>query len=320
MSGNKLKNMNIISTKKSRSFGILILLAVLILPVLSFAGVSHIYVDDSASGKQDGSKKNPYKTISQALEKADKDDEVHIASGFYKENIEIPSKVKVFGSGKDKVVIEAKDKSQEVVEMHNKSKIDGVTVRGGEYGIEINENDRASIVNCRVVDNKKDGIYIEEGHASDKYEVVISENEIEKNGRAGIFSNKRRLVIMDNYIFGNESDGIDIEKGSSAWIYGNRVKENGGSGLKVVLDGSNIWTKNNTFYDNDHEGVEINAYGQVGRVDINKSKLYKNDKYGIAKVQKGEFPVSVWSGATVQDNNIFWENKLGNVPDAIRVK
>lgn len=312
--------MNIVSIKKKEVAASILLLAILILPVFSFAGTSKIYVDDNASGKQDGSLKHPYKTITQALKKADKDDEVHIASGTYKENIEIPSQVKVFGSGIDNVIIEAKDDSQEVVDMHNKSEINKVTVRGGDYGIEIDENSKASIIKCRVVDNDKDGIFIEGGDVDDKRKVSIVESKIEKNGRAGIYSKKSRLVIIENEIIDNDSDGIDIAKGSSAWIADNRIKDNGGSGMKVVLDGSEIWTKNNTFYDNDREGIEINAYGQSGRVDINKSKFYKNDRWGIAKVQKGEFPVSVWNGATVQNDNIFWENKVGDVSDAISVK
>lgn len=312
--------MNIVSIKKKEVIASLLLLAILILPVFSFAGTSKIYVDKDASGKQDGSLKNPYKTITQALKKANDNDEVHIASGTYRENIEIPSEVKVYGSDKDKVIIEAKDDDEEVVALNNKSLIDGVTIRGGKYGVEVNENDKASIIKCIIKNNKKDGIYIEKGSVEDKKKVSIIETEIEKNGRSGIFSEKRRLVIIDNFIHDNDSDGIDIAAGSSAWIEGNKMKENDGSGMKVVLDGSEIWTKNNTFYDNNREGLEINAYGNAGRVDINKSKFYKNDRWGIAKVQKGQFPVSVWNGATVQDNNLFWENKTGNVSDAILVK
>ncbi|TSC94859.1 MAG: S-layer protein [Candidatus Berkelbacteria bacterium Athens1014_28] len=312
--------MNIVLIRKREAFASLILLAVLVLPFFSFAGTSKIYVDDSASGTQNGSVHHPYKTITKALEKANDDDEIHIASGTYKENIKISNRVKVFGSGMDKVTIIARDDSKEVVDMHGKSEINGVTIRGGKYGIEVDKDSKASIIECRILDNDKDGISIESGKVNDKYKVSIVESKIEKNGRAGIFSQKRRLVIIDNEIRENESDGIDIEKGSSVWIADNEVKDNEGSGLRVVLDGSEIWTKKNTFYNNHREGIEINAYGQAGRVDINKSKLYKNDRNGIAKIQRGDFPVSIWDGATVQSNNLFWENKLTNVTDAIRVK
>ncbi|MCK9378841.1 MAG: DUF1565 domain-containing protein, partial [Candidatus Moranbacteria bacterium] len=77
--------MNIISIRKREVVVSAILLAVLILPFFSFAGTSKIYVNDGASGTQNGSINHPYKTITKALEKANDDDEIHIASGTYKE-------------------------------------------------------------------------------------------------------------------------------------------------------------------------------------------------------------------------------------------
>ena len=59
--------------------------------------------------------------------------------------------------------------------------------------------------------------------------------------------------------------------------------------------------------------MEVNAYGGSGRIDINKSKFYKNEKYGIVKVKRGDFSNSILNGLTIQSDVIFWENKQGNI-------
>lgn len=306
--------------KKWEILGSLLLLAVFVVPVLSFAGhETKIYVDDDATGVEDGSSSNPYSTIGEALDNSDENTEIHIRAGTYKENIEIPKGVEIFGSDKDDVIIKADDDDDPVIEMKHKTKIDNVTIKGGKYGIKIGKNSRVAITDCVIKDNKKDGIKIKRGDVKDKKKVSISGNEIKDNGRSGIYSEKRRLVIINNEILNNDSDGIDIEKGSKAWIEGNKVKDNDGSGIKVKLDKSEIWIKNNTLRNNNREGIEVNASGKPGTIEIKKSKLYKNDRYGIASVQRGDFSSSVWEGLIIKDNNKFWENKIGNISLIIKL-
>lgn len=312
---NKLKTI-----QKKEIAGAMLLLAIFVLPIISLAGEDDkIYVDDDASGKQTGSSTHPFKTISAALEDTDSHSEIHISNGIYRENIEVPKGVEIHGEDKYKTIIEAENDEDETVELNHKSEITKVTIRGGKQGIEIDEGDRASVIKCVIEDNKKDGIKIEKAPVKDKYKASISENIIRNNGGSGIYSEKRRLVVMDNTIIENDGDGIDIEGGSSVWIYKNLIKENDASGLKMTLDGSYIWTKNNTYRDNDREGIEINAYGNTGRIDINKSKFYKNDRYGITKVQRNYFNESIWDGLTIQDDNIFWENKKADISDKIKI-
>ncbi len=306
--------------KKWEIAGSLLLLAVFVAPVLSLAGSeTKIYVDDDASGTMDGSSSNPYDTIGKALSHADENTEVHIRKGTYKENIEIPKGVEVYGSDEDDVTIKADDDNDPVVKMNHKTKINKVTIRDGKYGITVGKDDRASIIKCIIKKNDKDGIIIRPADTNDKYIVNISESEIKDNGRAGIYSEKRKLSLIENSIIDNDSDGVDLEAGAEAWIKGNKIKNNNGSGLKLTLDKSEIWTKSNTYYGNDHEGLEVNAYGEAGRIDIRKSKFYKNDRYGIAKIQRGEFASSIWDGFTVQSDVIFWENKIGIISNIIKL-
>lgn len=306
----------------TKKLGALMLLASLTIPALSLAGTKDIYVDDDASGKQDGSSKHPYKTIWAAIEEAEDEDkkvEIHLAPGTYKENIVIPKRVKVFGSDKNEVTIKSDDDDKAVVKLNHKSEINKVTIEGGRYGVLVDGDDRASIVECIIKDNEGDGVRIEPASVEEKYLVSITDSKIYDNEGSGIYSEKRQLSIINNEIIDNDGDGIDIEEKSSAWIHNNDIKNNDKSGMKLTLDGSNIWSKGNTIRDNGREGVEVNAYGGYGRIDINKSKLYKNQNYGIARVQRGNFSSNIWNGLTVQEDNIFWENAIGTLSGVLRI-
>jgi hypothetical protein len=305
--------------KEKGAAGAFLLLAVFIMPFLALAKHENkIYVDANASGSQNGSANHPYKSISQALEHADKNSEVHIASGKYKENIEIPKGVEVFGSDRDKVTIESDERDDPAVIMKDDTKINEVTVKGGKYGIEVKEDSEASIIECIVKDSRKDGVKIKKGSTKKSNPVTISDTVIKDNKRAGVFSEKRRVVIVKSQILNNGSDGIDLASGVSAWIERTKTKDNNGSGMKFSLDGSSIWTKYNTVTTNDREGIEINAYGSTGRIDINKSKIANNDRYGIAKIKRNNSPIDIWKGLTIENTGLAG-NKLGEISNIIKI-
>ncbi len=295
-------------------------MALFTLPFLGLAGGDDIYVDSSASGTQNGSKSHPYKTITKALEHAGDGDDIHVANGEYKENIHLREGRELYGESRDKVIIKADDDDYEVVDLDHDTKIDKVTIKGGEYGVRVGGNERASIVDCVIKDNDEDGVLLEESKTDDKYKVSITDSVIKDNGRNGIYSAKRRLVLIDTEVVNNESDGVDIEAGSRVWLEKNHLKNNDGSGLKLTLDGSEIWTDDNSFSENEREGVEINAYGGTGRIDLHDSSIHNNDRWGIAKVQRGNFSSSIWSGLTVREDNRIYDNAFGTISGIIVVK
>lgn len=308
------------SQKKAVFAGSLLLLAIFVAPFFTFAKSDKIYVDDDASGTQDGSQAHPYKTISEGLKHAGEKDEVHVANGNYKENITIKEDRRVFGSDEDKVILTADDDDVPVVFMEDGSKISKVTVRKGRNGIEVKKNSEASIIDCIIKDNKKDGIRIQKHKKITNEEAVsIDSTLIKNNGKSGIYSEPHRVVITESEIVDNDKDGAILNAGVSAWISGSKFKDNGGSGMKLTLDGSNVWTKSNTFSHNNREGIEVNAYGN-GRIDIKKSKIHSNDRYGIARIIRGNSSTGVFKGLTVQADVEFWENKIGNLSSIIRVK
>ena len=304
---------NTLNKQKWELLGGLALLAIFVVPFLTFASSrNHIYVDASANGTQNGSIGNPYATISEALVHANDRSDVHVAKGIYEDNIEIPKGVKIFGSDVDEVIVRAKSSRKVVVSMKDNTEINKLTIEKGREGVWVKNNSKVSIIKCVIKNNDRDGIKIGEGSTGKKEAVSITDSKIKDNGRSGIYSQKHRLVLMNNEISGNDSDGVDIAKGSSAWIEGNSIKDNR-TGMKLVLDGSDIWTKNNTFRSNKLSGLEVNAFGKSGRIDFNKAKFIDNKKFGVARNARADFSASIWNGLTVNDNSDFISNNSGNV-------
>jgi len=320
--------MSIISQKLGKNEKSKVLLWILVAVFLlgpAFAFSSHrskIYVDDSASGTQDGSSDHPYKTIGKAMDKADDDTEIHISKGFYKENIKVKDGVEIYGESKSGVVIEAEDDDDPTVIMKDDTVLDKVTVKGGSYGIEVGDGGKASIVSCIIKDNHKGGVHIKDDGTKKSKMVSLSKNEIRDNDGAGIYSGKRKLSLTENKIKDNDGDGIDIEKGSKAWIADNDIENNDKSGMKLRIDGSEIWTKHNSIQDNKREGVEVSFKGEAGIISISKTKITGNDRYGVARVQRfvtGNF--GLWSKYLTFDKiNTIKSNSHGNISPVITIK
>jgi hypothetical protein len=301
--------------------GTIVLMLLVVLPVITMAKHKHkLYVDASASGTQDGSSNHPYSTIKKALKEAGNNDEVHISKGTYKESIEIPKGVEVYGSDEEDVIIQGKSDDVAVVKMGDETKLNKVTIRKGGNGIEVRTGAEASIIKVVIKDNDKDGIKVRSARVNDDNKVSITDSVIKNNGRAGIYSEIRRIVVMNNEIFNNKTDGIDLASGTSAWIQGNNIKNNDGTGMKLVIDFSQIWTKSNRFSGNEKGNLEINSYGKAGRIDIAKSKIFNSLTFGIVRIQHGIVQGNFSQNLTVQGNTQYMANKSGNVSSIIQVK
>ena len=312
-------------TKNQTRF-LVLMLAVLLVAAPALTMSSHeskIYVDDDASGSQDGSSDHPYGTIEKALEKADDDTEIHISNGYYRENIKIKDGVEIYGESKSGVVIEAEDDDDPTVIMKDDTVLDKVTVKGGKYGIEVGDGGKASVISCIIKDNHKGGIYIQDDGTKKSKMVSLSKNEIRDNDGTGIYSGKRKLSLTENKIKNNEGDGIDIEKGSKAWIADNDIEKNDKSGMKLRIDGSEIWTKHNSIKNNKREGVEISFKGQYGRIDIAKTKIEDNKRFGVARVQRAAVSGSagLWNKyLTFDPRNVISSNGSGGISPVIIIK
>ncbi len=302
----------------SIAFGLL-----LAVPVFVFGGSKVIYVDKDASGSEDGTASNPYHTISKALKNADDGTEVRIKGGTYKENITIPKHVDVVSDSenRDKVTIKSDNDDKPTVTMKHDTALSHITVKGGRHGVRILEDSKAHIFDVEIKDSDRDGIHIDAAPRDKKYRVLIDKAKISDNARAGIFAEKRFIVLINSDIAGNGSDGIDLALGTKAWFENNRFNDNRGSGAKLVLDNADIWSKKNSFRNNKREGVEINAYGAAGNIGFKKASFVNNGRYGIANVARTAASLRTFGGViygTGVNDNRFEGNASGNISPVVR--
>lgn len=308
-------------TRKAEVAGVILLLAIFVLPIISLAsGTKEIFVDDGASGTQDGSFNHPYKTISKAIKEAKGKTKIIVAKGVYVENITVSDNIKISGKDKKKVILKAESKSSPAVTLENKTELTDLTIEGGKNGILIKAKGKGEITvsDCLIRDAKGDGIKVEDGDKSSDRKVNIINNKIYENNKSGIYSERRRLVIIDNEIFDNELDGIDMEQSVQAYIKDNEINENDGVGIKFRLDKSDITVTKNSFYKNEKDGVEVRYDGKAGWVNISKNSFVKNNNFGIVKIYKDTSADSKFTSLVVENNNVFSENKNGKISNPIR--
>lgn len=297
--------------------------AFLIVPVLALGGSKKIYVDKDNKGSEDGSVNHPYQSLEKALKKAKGGTEVHVKSGTYKENVTIPKDVKVIGRKKDKsdVVIVSKNDKKPAVIMKNDSELDHVTVKGGQHGVLVEEDAEAVIHNVTVKDSDGDGIHIASGSREKKFQVVVSDTDVKDNDRAGIYSGKKRnVVVIKSKIYDNKNDGLNLSAGTKAWINENEMRGNKGSGIKIWIDQAEVTLKDNVVRSNHREGVEINASAR-GYAILKKMDISGNGRYGVAKVARNAASLKDF-GTLVLDGEVnanhIGKNVSGTISAVVR--
>ncbi|MBI2439418.1 MAG: DUF1565 domain-containing protein [Candidatus Moranbacteria bacterium] len=305
------------------AFFALVLVVLFVTPLFVFGGSRVIYVDKDASGSEDGTSSHPYKTISKALKNADDGDEVRVKNGTYKENITLPKEVSLYGHSekRDKVIIESDNDDKPTVSMKHGTVLSHITVKGGRHGVRVLEGAKAHVFDVVVKNSDRDGIHIDSASCDKKHRVLIDKTRIINNNRAGIFSEKRFIVILNSDVVGNGSDGIDLASGTKAWLEGNRLNDNKGSGAKLVLDGASLYGKKNGFRNNHREGLEVSAYGAQGTIELKRSAFVGNDRYGVARVARTTGGTKMFGnlsfGQGVNESR-FEGNTLGNLSSIVR--
>lgn len=290
--------------------------ALILGPALVLGGSKTLYVDEDNKGTQDGSHDHPYRTISKALKHAKGSTVVYVGKGTYKENITLPKDVKLIGGkNTDDVVIKADNPDQPVIVMKDDTEVNKITVVGGRHGIRVLEHAEAKIIRSVVKGSTRDGIHIDKGSRDKKEQVIIEKSTIKNNRMAGIFSEKRKLIVMDTDIIGN-GDGVDLVASVRAWFEDNRILENRGSGFKLTMDGADFWSKNNSIRRNGREGVEVNSYGEAGEIGFKKAAFVDNGRYAVARIARsgsGNFK------GLLLENNRYEGNRLGSISAILRI-
>lgn len=301
------------------------LVVLVVAPFVVFGGSHVIHVDKKASGMEDGSKSHPYNTIAEGLKHADDGDELRVEKGTYEENITLPKGVWLYGAGgdRDDIVIKADNDDEPTVKMKHGSELSDVTVKGGRHGVRVLEDSKAHIYNVHITKSNRDGIHIDSAEVAKKRRVLLDKVEVDKSDRAGIYSEKRSLVIIQSNIHDNAGDGIDLAAGTHAWLEKSDFNDNRGSGAKLVLDGSEVWSKNNDFKKNSREGIEVSSFGGQGTIEFKKAEISGNGRYGVARLGKTTQGIRMFGNLSFGigiNGSAFTGNTLGNISPVISVK
>lgn len=304
-------------TKYSFSTPVLLIgfLIMMLGPVVVFGGSKNIYVDRDNKGKEDGSHDHPYRSIDKALGKAKKGSTVFVAKGRYKTNVTIPRDVRLVGGKSTGDVIIEGDNDKPTVTMKEDAEIKKITIKGGRHGIRVEDGAEAKIIEVVIKDSVRDGIHIDKGSTAKKDEVYIEKVEIKDNRMAGIFSEKRSVVILDTDIVRN-GDGLDFVAEVKAWVKDTRINDNRGSGLKLVMDGAAFWSRDVSIRRNGREGVEVNAYGAAGKIGLKEAVILGNGRYGIAKVVRGTHGEQALAQVILERTRVE-SNRSGQVSHAL---
>lgn len=302
----------------SLAFGLLIAV-----PAFVFGSSKTVYVDKNASGSEDGTSLHPYNTISEALKNAKDGTIVRVKSGTYKENVTIPKGVWLRSDAfkRDSVVIEG-DNNDPTVTMKHGAELSKLTIDGGRHGIRVDENSKAEIIDVLVKNSDRDGIHIDASDKRDKqHRVYIEDSEIQGSDRSGIYSEKHYVVLVNNDVHNNRTDGADLEKGVKAWLENNRFNSNKGSGVKFALDDASVYGKKNGFRNNKREGIEVNASGVAGTIELKRSAFINNNRNGVARVARTAAGARLFGnlsfGIGVNDSR-FEGNSFSNVSPIVR--
>jgi len=208
--------------------------------------VNDVTGDDTNSGMSSGA---PKKTIQAAVDRVPAiltgQVTIHIADGFYSEEIYIPNQVIKDGhsivlvgnvTAPENVVLTGNGILETGIATFGIGKVRGLTVTDfTEAGIEIALGD-LGVRDCRVTDNGEVGIRIHDAGAE------IKDTVVENNTGAGITlsAGGSTAYINGSQINGNGSFGIAVTAGSHVIVEGSLVIQGNGDIGVLSMDGSSV--------------------------------------------------------------------------------
>ncbi|MEQ8767584.1 MAG: right-handed parallel beta-helix repeat-containing protein [Planctomycetota bacterium] len=252
-------------------------------------GSAQIFVDaQNASCPGSGTQQDPFCLIQLAINAAADFDEIVVAPGLYRENIDFRGKqVRVRSTdGPDVTIIEATNPGATVKFQNGETStsiLEGFTVRGGSPGIEARQMTSPAILGNTISgNNRRDG--------------------------AGIYMIGSSAYIIGNVIENNTAElkgaGMFIV-GGSPYIRSNTIRENSGgvSGGIETTSRCKPHIANNVIHDNWGRGI---ALTNSTIATIINNTITRNTSYVGAGIEL------LWSSQAYVTNTIVWDN----IPDS----
>ena len=145
--------------------------------------------------------------------------------------------------------------------------------------------------------------------------VSVSGNTTRDNSVQGIFIQATDIIISDNRVYSNSSNGVHITSDSDRCvIVGNQIYENGEDGIRVVTGDYCIIT-GNTIMNNGQDGAESGIFLFGGSFNMISSNTISDDQ-GAPTQQNG---ITLRATADLVENIIVNNTMRGNITFGINI-
>lgn len=300
---------------KKKTIIMVLACVVFLWPLFSRAADYDYYVDRSVSKSGDGSQKEPFKSINDAMKKANGKKgsrNIFIKRGDYKENVEIKKSVKLYGENEGGVIITGK------IRMNDGTRLENITVRdGGNSTVVVMPDASVEIENCTVRDFGLIGIESLAGKGKLK---VSGSKIIDGDGKGFYVQRGKTVEISGNEVVGNAEEGIDLRDSIKGSVANNIIKENGESGIELIVGSADLKISNNSIADNGSSGIATQFYpnpglNDKGKVFIENNLIVGNIKYGVdCNIPQGGNPgKDYWRDSIDLIDNNMNANKISSI-------
>ncbi len=296
-------------------------------PFIATAASYDIYVDQSNTGTEDGSKANPYNTIGEAITAAQSNDadhrRIHVKKGEYREQITLTAGVKLYGKDKNDVKIIGRDASKDdfkyAVKMKDGTRLEDITVKYGKYGVLVDKDSKAKIKDCKIKKADKVGIKVLDAERKNSKKFTLKNSKIYDSDKKGLEIEKRKVNIEDNKIYDNDEEGLDFRSSVKGDVKNNEIYGNGEVGIELEMKKVKLDIDDNEIKSNKTSGIAVQYrpkyewYRKKNDIEIASNSVKRNNDWGLRCNNPigGKPPVHFFSKSIDLLKNSFISNGKG---------
>ncbi len=211
-----------------------------------------------------------FRTIHEALLKAQPGDTVLVAKGEYYENIAMVDDVVIRGEDQRSTILNGGRKGEAVVLGADRGVIENFTIRNGRFGV-LCKATSPIIQNCIIIDNKGTGVMAVMGLPQ------INNCVIMRNRWSGVFLQSVKAIdtqIENNVIIENGKSGVHCANATQVLIRNNILMNNDEYGIYCDREAKRTRIVYNNFFQNMLSGTSFFAI--ENKTNMHKIPMFRN--------------------------------------------